>query len=176
MWESDGSWLFHNLHASPGRRSSGIHGPSLSDRLGAAFLGEIVSNKTTAERFWQKVNKNGPIHPTLGRCWVWKAHTKSGYGRFHNGCTDEPSHRFSYRLHGGVIPPKYVIDHLCRRPSCVNPNHLQACTNEQNVQRGLVMPRNRPAGYVWGGPNGKKGGKWYQKSVRRTREINRELA
>jgi hypothetical protein len=35
-------------------------------------------------RFWRKVNRNGPIHPTLGtRCWLWKAYVKpNGYGEF----------------------------------------------------------------------------------------------
>ncbi len=45
-------------------------------------------------------------------------------------------HRFSYELHIGPIPEGLVIDHLCRTPACVNPDHLEPVTNAENVRRG----------------------------------------
>lgn len=34
-------------------------------------------SKTPEERFWEKVNKDGP-----NGCWVWTAGTTRGYGAF----------------------------------------------------------------------------------------------
>lgn len=30
-----------------------------------------------------------------------------------------------------------VIDHICRARNCVNPAHLQVCTNRENILRGV---------------------------------------
>lgn len=32
-----------------------------------------------------------------------------------------------------------VTDHLCRNPRCVNPKHLEAVTQKENLLRGLAM-------------------------------------
>lgn len=39
--------------------------------------------RTLAERFWEKVNQDGPVHPVLGtRCWLWTATRDAwGYGQ-----------------------------------------------------------------------------------------------
>jgi hypothetical protein len=42
--------------------------------------------KTAAQRFWEKVDKKGPVHPILGKlCWIWTAGRNSGYGQFRIG-------------------------------------------------------------------------------------------
>lgn len=46
------------------------------------------------------------------------------------------AHRFSYELHVGPIPEGLVIDHLCRNRLCVNPDHLEPVTSQENVRRG----------------------------------------
>jgi HNH endonuclease len=30
-----------------------------------------------------------------------------------------------------------TLDHLCRNPKCVNPEHLQIVTNKENILRGV---------------------------------------
>lgn len=74
-------------------------------------------------------------------CWLWRASKlESGYGLF----TDESgktvtAHRWSYQHFKGVIPQGLIIDHICRNPSCVNPKHLQAITQSNNIKRSLLV-------------------------------------
>jgi hypothetical protein len=90
---------------------------------------------TLTERFWPKVDKNGPWRSDLqSHCWLWKASTlPNGYGQF-NGST---AHRKSYMI---AYPEQDItglhIDHLCRRLDCVNPDHLDAVTPSVNTERG----------------------------------------
>lgn len=79
-----------------------------------------------------------------GDCWLWTAANDGylGYGRFHFAGAKIGAHRFSYLLHRGEIPEGWVVDHLCRVANCVNPDHLEAVTQAENVSRGLVPVRN----------------------------------
>ena len=88
------------------------------------------------QRFWPKVNKNGPLFNGIP-CWLWTAHCMVfGYGVFwvHGPYA---AHRFAYELHYGTIPQGLTIDHLCRVRHCVNPAHLEAVTRGENVLRGV---------------------------------------
>lgn len=95
---------------------------------------------TTEERFWEKVNKDGPIpewDSSLGRCWVWLGATQKGYAEFRSLGENVRGHRYSYELLVGPIPDGLVIDHLCHVRNCVNPAHLQPVTFRENLVRGL---------------------------------------
>ena len=80
---------------------------------------------TPFERFIAKIEKSD-------YCWIWTG-TKNpkGYGKF--GKTY--AHRFSYEHYKRPIPKHWQIDHLCKVTSCVNPNHLEAVTLEENLRR-----------------------------------------
>lgn len=103
-------------------------------------------------RFWSKVNKKGPTpahRPELGPCWIWMAFVDDkGYGRFGNGKKIVKAHRFSYELIK-EIPDGLMLDHLCRTRNCVNPNHLEPVTAQENTtapgsQSGAALAeRNR---------------------------------
>lgn len=113
------------------------------------------------ERFWQKVDKNGPIPAhaqSLGPCWVWIANTnRKGYGRFAvlYGCIVMP-HRFSFALHYGETPYGLEIDHLCRNKLCVNPKHLEAVTglvNHGRARQFRTYPTHCKRGHPLSGEN-----------------------
>ena len=75
-------------------------------------------------RFLNKVKKceNG--------CWEWTAgKDKDGYGKYRKG----RAHRFAYELWKGPIPDGLYILHSCDNPPCVNPEHLEIGTNQDNV-------------------------------------------
>lgn len=70
-------------------------------------------------------------------CWQWEGSTNHlGYGVFYYRRKVVKSHRFSYELHKEKIPTGLVIDHLCRNRGCVNPEHMEAVTQQENILRG----------------------------------------
>ena len=80
---------------------------------------------TTFERFIAKVEKTET-------CWLWKASKNpKGYGSF----GETYAHRWSYEHYKRPIPAGWQIDHLCKVTSCVNPEHLEAVTLEENLRR-----------------------------------------
>lgn len=72
-------------------------------------------------------------------CWIWqRSKSPQGYGRrsVPGRKGPAPAHRVAYEQAKGPIPDGLVIDHLCRNPSCVNPNHLEVVTCAENTRRG----------------------------------------
>lgn len=57
--------------------------------------------------------------------------TKSGYGR--DGLRG--AHVVAWEAAYGPVPEGFVIDHLCRRRSCVAVHHLEAVTRSENELR-----------------------------------------
>ena len=77
------------------------------------------------------------VKPSVCGCWIWQgALSTKGYGRVTVGRQVIRAHVFSYRTLVGEVPRGLVLDHLCRRTSCVNPDHLEPVTPEENYQRG----------------------------------------
>lgn len=90
------------------------------------------------QRFWQKVDASGD-------CWLWTgAKGLQGYGHWTSGLgifNEQYAHRISWLVLVGPIPEGYWIDHLCRNPPCLNPDHLEPVSPRTNIQRGKNVGR-----------------------------------
>lgn len=70
-------------------------------------------------------------------CWIWTGGKLHGYASFSLGRGRTVSgHRWSYKTFVGPIPEGLTLDHLCRTPACVNPDHLEPVTMGENTRRG----------------------------------------
>lgn len=123
-WHNGGQSVMHNdcihPHAPRAQRCKPCRDAALRARMA----------ETAAARFWAKVDKTDT-------CWLWRAAAKSeGYGSFRVGQRATPAHRWAYEQARGPIPPGLDLDHLCRVPRCVNPDHLEPVTRQINILRG----------------------------------------
>lgn len=83
--------------------------------------------------------------PTTG-CWLWMGTlNKGGYGSVSVKMKRRLAHRVMYEHYRGPIPKPLVLDHLCRTPVCVNPDHLEAVTDRVNLLRGNTLTARRAA-------------------------------
>ena len=85
---------------------------------------------STHKRFMDKVkvHSNG--------CWLWTACTDGGgYGllKLAGTRTNVKAHRYSYEQYNGNIPTGLMIRHTCDTPACVNPEHLELGTHDDNM-------------------------------------------
>lgn len=140
-----------------------------ADIPGRGKLQLEMSEKDQA-RFWAKV-----ALPNEQGCMLWLGGTAVGYGRFYLAGKMRGAHRLSYTLAYGPIPDGLVLDHLCRTPACVRPDHLEAVTNSENLRRGDTSANNGnirkthcPQGHAYD-----KGNTYVQTGRRHCRECRR---
>lgn len=113
--------------------------------------------RTALDRFADK------IALTDSGCIEWIASTQGeGYGQFFRGGRTGPgqhgkiaAHRWSYEYHVGPIPNGLEIDHLCRNRLCVNPEHLEPVTSQENISRshGNGSKTHCPQGHAYDDAN-----------------------
>jgi len=105
----------------------------------------MVKIQNLEEKFLSRVQKTET-------CWIWtggktgrsRNRNGNGYGIFCiSGTTRMQAHRMSYRLFVGEIPEGLILMHTCDNPMCVNPDHLRAGTNRENIDDMIAKGRSQ---------------------------------
>jgi hypothetical protein len=79
------------------------------------------------------------VDPSTG-CWNWNGYRRgrerrAGAKRLRDG-TYKSSYVYYYERAHGPVPAGLVLDHTCKNPGCVNPDHLEPVTTAVNTRRG----------------------------------------
>lgn len=105
---------------------------------------------STLIRFMRYVKKTD-------KCWIWQGSFSGNathkYGDFSIGYNRYRAHRLIYATHRGEIPKGAVIDHLCGNPACVNPDHLEPVSIQENTKRGRSFKTHCTRGHPLVGEN-----------------------
>ena len=77
-------------------------------------------------------------------CWVWQwGRSTTGYGILTFEGKSKKAHRHYYEKDKNIkLDPEEKIDHLCREPLCVNPDHMETVSDAVNIQRGKAAKLN----------------------------------
>jgi hypothetical protein len=121
------------------------------------------------ERIVRRITLELHPDPRFGHCWIWPgSHNMRGYGQIGIGSISNGTagkgyvHRLAYQLIVGPIPDGLVLDHLCRRHPCCNPEHLEPVTELENIRRGdagkawraiQIAKTHCPQGHPYSGTN-----------------------
>ncbi len=71
-------------------------------------------------------------------CWLWTGGLRAQrYGSFKTWY----AHRFSFEAFSRPLRAGEVVRHTCDTPLCVNPDHLRAGSQRDNMQDALVRGR-----------------------------------
>lgn len=94
-------------------------------------------------RFLEKIDP-----PNIDGCTLWKASKYGGgYGQFKINRRSVVAHRVAWTIKHGPIPDGLEIDHVwargCRSKACVNTDHLELVTPEENARRRAAAERWR---------------------------------
>lgn len=94
------------------------------------------------DRFWSKVDKNGPKQSHMKtQCWVWIGNKPNGlYGHIKaTSLITKQAHHVPFFLESGVWP-RYVM-HRCDTPACVRRSHLKEGDAQKNRADTFVKGR-----------------------------------
>ncbi len=82
---------------------------------------------TREQRFWSKVQRSDG-------CWEWQGSLAvGGYGQIMSSRRRCFTHRASWEINVGTIPPGLHVLHRCDNPSCVRPDHLFLGSHADNM-------------------------------------------
>lgn len=70
-------------------------------------------------------------------CWVWQRNKNNkGYGQLRVSGKLKLAHRVFYEKLKGKIKDGMALDHKCKNPACINPDHLEEVRHRHNIRRG----------------------------------------
>lgn len=125
---------------APDQRLTSNIGTHMNEAIARVALERFGINLTDkdVERFWSKVDKNGPIpahNPDAGPCWVWtRGCYPDGYPQFSVRLKSLRGGILGFILGGGTFENGLVVRHVaCRNKKCVNPSHLRSGTQQDNI-------------------------------------------
>ena len=76
-------------------------------------------------------------------CWeLHGTRDKDGYVVFYAEGKNQHSHRVAYKEWVGPIPDGLVVRHKCDNPPCINPEHLELGTVQDNVNDRVTRGRS----------------------------------
>lgn len=80
------------------------------------------------------------VHGVVSPCHLWQGNTSGtsrggGYGRITINSITCATHSVSYTHYFGIIPERLQVDHKCSVRNCVNPEHLELVTHQENQRR-----------------------------------------
>ena len=89
--------------------------------------------RAAEERFFESVE-------FTDTCWLWtgKLDSNGKYGDFRTGGRATKhwrAHRWAYEYLVGPIPEGMHLDHICCVTLCLNPDHLDVVTLQENIRR-----------------------------------------
>jgi len=128
------------LHVNAWPRSCAAPGCHRTDRVGRPGLCHKHYERARTTGFVERRTFLQRVAPKIAEqptgCWNWTAYRNPlGYGQaFFEGRTQQ-AHRAMYQALVGPIADGMTLDHLCKNPSCVNPDHLEPVTMAENIRR-----------------------------------------
>ena len=95
----------------------------------------------------ERLMHNSVVDPATD-CWNWIGSKDGrGYGclnvRIDGKHTTLKAHRAAYQELVGPIPDGLDIDHKCYNTLCINPNHLEPVSPEENLNRRRPYKKRR---------------------------------
>lgn len=102
-------------------------------------------NSTEALQKWC-----GLIEVSPDGCWLWRGYLARGYAHFRLNGVSERAGRWAYQQLVRPLAKDEYLDHTCHTYSdnecpvpcihrtCVNPDHLEPVTHQENVRRGYA--------------------------------------